>query len=329
MEAIETAFMSRSERSSKPARRSAFPIPSAAAARRTYLDEARRLAEAALAEDIGAGDVTSGLFGPEERGEAFFLAKEDGVASGMELVRAVFAALEPAARVAVRVGDGEAFRRGDTLAEVRGAVRTLLTGERVALNFLQRLSGVATLTRRFVDALGPGSSIAVLDTRKTTPLLRIVEKAAVVHGGGRNHRMRLDDMAMIKNNHIDRAGGVAEAVSALGETGFFRRKPSIPLCIEARTPQEALAAADAGADIVLLDNMTPAQAGRCAGQVAEHAAANGIPRPLIEISGGITLGRIGRYKGLPIDRISVGALTHSAPALDISLRMKLPPKPAF
>lgn len=296
----------------------------AAIRREAYLQECRRLAREALAEDIGTGDVTSALFGPDARGTAWFLAKQDGVVSGMELVRAVFRELDPSARLTVRIRDGEAFRKGDILAEVKAPVRVLLSGERVALNFLQRLSGVATMTRRFVEALGPDSPIAIVDTRKTTPLLRLVEKQAVVHGGGRNHRMRLDDMAMIKNNHVDRAGGVAEAVEALRATGFFDRTPPIPLCIEARTVDEALAAVDAGADIVLLDNMSPAQAGRCAKAIAQRARRARKPRPLIEVSGGMTLKKVAGYRGLPIDRISVGALTHSAPALDIALRMKLP-----
>lgn len=288
-----------------------------------YREEARRLAREALSEDIGNGDVTSALFGPEAQGTAFFLAKQSGVVSGMELVRAVFTHLDPNSRVTVKINDGQPFEKGDILAEVRAPVQVLLSGERVALNFLQRLSGVATVTRQFVDALGSGSAIRIVDTRKTTPLLRIVEKAAVVHGGGSNHRMRLDDMAMIKNNHVDRAGGVAEAVEALRATGFFDRKPPLPLCIEARTANEALAAVHAGADIILLDNMSPAQAGQCAEQIASHAGEQNMERPLIEVSGGMTLAKIRRYRGLPIDRISVGALTHSAPALDIALRMKI------
>lgn len=289
--------------------------------REQYLAEIRRVVRGALDEDLGTGDVTSAMFNPAHRACGRFLAKQDGVVSGMEAVRAVFAHLDSTTTIEVRRQDGEEFCRGEILVQVTAPARVLLSGERVALNLLQRLSGVATMTRRFVSALGSGSPIQVLDTRKTTPLLRLLEKAAVVHGGGRNHRMRLDDMAMIKNNHVDGAGGVLQAVAALRSSGFFDRRPPVPLCIEARNQNEALQAVDAGADIVLLDNMPPRQAGRCAEAIALRAAQRGIRRPLIEVSGGITLARIGRYRDLPIDRISIGALTHSAPALDISLRI--------
>ncbi len=286
--------------------------------RKTPVNDLRRLVRAALAEDVGRGDVTAALVPPGTVGKARFVAKQAGVVSGLSVAAEVFRLIEPTARFRPLLKDGDRFAPGDVLAEVTASVRTLLTGERTALNFVQQLSGVATLTRRFVEALGNGS-IGVYDTRKTVPLLRRLQKEAVVHGGGRNHRMGLHDMAMIKNNHVDACGGVGAAVMRLGKSGFFRK--GLPLCIEVRDGAEAIEATAAGADIVMLDNMTPAGMRRAAALVAQTAKALGIRRPDLEVSGGVNLKTISRMRGLPIQRISVGAITHSAPAVDISLRI--------
>jgi nicotinate-nucleotide pyrophosphorylase (carboxylating) len=276
----------------------------------------------ALEEDLGPGDVTSAFFGPSARGRAFFLARQDGVVSGMEAAREVFRQLDRSCRFEVLVADGCAFRKGTVLARVEARVAALLSGERTALNLLQQLSGVATLTRRFVKALGRNRHTGIYDTRKTTPLLRVLEKQAVMHGGGRNHRMGLFDMAMLKNNHIDAAGGVAAAVRRLAETGFYARKPRLQLCIEARDSREALEAMAARADILMLDNMGPSEVRETVKLVRAGARALNLPVPSIELSGGVTLKRMAQLRALPVDRISVGALTHSAPAVDISMRLE-------
>jgi nicotinate-nucleotide pyrophosphorylase (carboxylating) len=280
----------------------------------------------ALAEDLGAGDVTSSFFAASERGRAFFLAKQDGVMSGMEAAREVFRRLDPSSRFEVLVADGAEFRRDAILARVEGRIAALLSGERTALNLMQQLSGVATLTRRFVRALGKKPRAGIYDTRKTTPLLRVLEKQAVLHGGGRNHRMGLHDMAMLKNNHVDAAGGVGAAVRRLASTGFFARRPRLPLCIEARNAQEALEATAARAEIVMLDNMDSQGVRKAVALMRGAARAQGLPMPAVELSGGVTLERMKELKSLPVDRISIGALTHSAPAVDISMRME--PAPA-
>lgn len=276
----------------------------------------------ALLEDIGPGDISAAIFPANEKGSATYLAKQDGVLSGTALVNEVFRQLSRSAKVRWRIRDGQAFRKGDILGEVTGPYTILLQGERLGLNFLQQLSGIATLTRRFVDAMGPNPHAAIYETRKTTPLLRPFEKQAVVHGGGRNHRYALYDMAMLKNNHIDAAGGVSEAVSQLEANGFFRLKPRRLLCIEARDLNEALAANENRADIILLDNMQPAEIRRVVAQLRKQGARLGREMPQIEVSGGINLQTVRSYARLPIDRISLGAITHSAPALDIALHFK-------
>jgi nicotinate-nucleotide pyrophosphorylase (carboxylating) len=275
----------------------------------------------ALEEDIGPGDLSSSIFPPNEKGSAEFLAKQAGVLSGTLLVNEVFRQLSPAVRVRWAVRDGQSFHNGDILGTVEGPFAKLLQGERVALNFIQQMSGIASLTRLFVDAAGK-SSVGVYDTRKTTPLLRAFEKQAVVHGGGRSHRFALYDMAMLKNNHLDAAGGVHEAVSRLDKNGFFRLRPRKLLCIEARNLDEALAAVENRADIVLLDNMEPKQVRAVVARLRARAKQLKREMPQIEVSGGINLLTIRSFARLPIDRISVGAITHSAPALDIALHFK-------
>ncbi|MBX7245678.1 MAG: carboxylating nicotinate-nucleotide diphosphorylase [Candidatus Sumerlaeaceae bacterium] len=287
-----------------------------------YAECLRQVAVGALREDIRSGDVTSAIFGPRERGSARIFAKQAGVLSGAGAIAVVFGKLDPKARVRMHMKDGQAFRPGDTIATVEAKLSALFTGERTALNILQQMSGIATLTCQFVKALGADARMGIYDTRKTTPLLRVLEKQAVLHGGGRNHRLALDDMAMLKNNHIDAAGGVAAAVERLRGRGFFKRRPKLPLCIEARDEGEALAALAAGANIIMLDNMTPAEIRRAVARLRKASEISLMRMPQVEISGGVNLGNVRIYRNLPIDRISVGALTHSAPAVDIAMHIK-------
>ncbi|MDX6666336.1 MAG: hypothetical protein QOG68_2542 [Solirubrobacteraceae bacterium] len=259
----------------------------------------------ALAEDLGPGDVTSIATVPEDaRGVATITQKQPGVLSGVEVAVAAFWALDPEAHVERLAAEGE-WREAGAVLRITGRTRALLGAERTALNFLQRLSGVATLTARYVKAV-EGTGVQILDTRKTTPLLRALEKAAVRAGGGVSHRFGLYDMVLIKENHVAAAGGVGAAVRQAA-TAF----PDMPLVVECRTPAEVAQALEAGAPRILLDNMDPP------GLVAAVAQVGG--RAKLEASGGITLETVREHAVPGLDFISVGALTHSAPALDLSL----------
>jgi nicotinate-nucleotide pyrophosphorylase (carboxylating) len=281
------------------------------------------LVRQALAEDIGTGDVSAAIFSPKEWGHGQIIAKEDGVLSGCEVVEEVFRQLYKKSAVIWKQKNGQAFHSGDTLAVISAPLPALLQGERTALNFLQRLCAVATLSRKFTEEIRHLSDRKIrpriYDTRKTTPLLRALEKQAVANGGSSNHRFALFDMAMLKNNHLDAAGGIPAAVERLAATGFFARMPRLPLCVEARSQSEALIALAHRADIIMLDNMTPGQIEKTVGLLANESKKLKRKRPQIEISGGITLRNLHRYAKLPVDRISVGALTHSAGSLDIAL----------
>jgi nicotinate-nucleotide pyrophosphorylase len=309
--------MSRSAVSTAGVRGALSPLGNAGQMKKLASDVVRR----ALEEDIGPGDVSSAIFPPAEKGSAEFLAKQSGVLSGTMLVNEVFRQLSPAVRVRWKVRDGESFHNRDVLGTVEGPFASLLQGERLALNFIQQMSGIASLTRLFVDAAGK-SQVGIYDTRKTTPLLRAFEKQAVVHGGGKSNRFALYDMAMLKNNHLDAAGGVEDAVQRLEQSGFFRLKPPRLLCIEARDLQEALDAVENRADIIILDNMEPAEIRGVVAKLRARARQLKREMPQIEVSGGINLLTIKSYAKLPIDRISLGAITHSAPALDIALHFK-------
>jgi nicotinate-nucleotide pyrophosphorylase (carboxylating) len=281
-----------------------------------------KVVELALREDIGPGDLTSEIFSDDTRPRrAIFLAKQGGVLSGTEVVREVFHQLDSSSRIRLRIRDGQEFSAGDELLEVRAKLVALLSGERTALNFLQRLSGIATLTRAYVKALEPRSSIGIYDTRKTTPLLRALEKKAVRDGGGRNHRFGLFDMVMLKNNHIDAAGSISAAVSQLVARGVFATSPRTTLCIEARNLSEALEAVSAGADIVMLDNLDLKSIRSIVRKMKALTKQLGCRMPEIEVSGGVTVEDVKQMRCLPIQRISVGRLTHSAPAIDISMRI--------
>lgn len=270
-----------------------------------------RYARAALDEDLGAGDITTDLTVPEAaRATAALVTRADGVVCGLPLARAVFLALDPALDVVLHADDGDDVAAGGRLASISGAARPILSAERVALNFVGRLSGIASLTRAYVRAV-EGTGARILDTRKTTPGLRALEKYAVRSGGGHNHRMGLSDGFMLKDNHraaLERAGtAVATAV------GDARRRMGhgVFVTIEADTLDQVAEALDAGADGILLDNMTPEQLALAVERVDGRA--------LTEASGGITLESVRAAAETGVNLISIGALTHSAPALDVAL----------
>jgi nicotinate-nucleotide pyrophosphorylase (carboxylating) len=272
---------------------------------RHYQVVVRRALDEDLIDAAGnARDVTTEATVPASvRARGRFVIKADMVVAGLDVAFECFRALEPDAEMTVHCGDGAACRSGDVAAEVTASARTLLVGERTALNFLQRLSGIATLARKFVEAAQ--GRIVVLDTRKTTPTLRALEKYAVRAGGATNHRFGLFDAVLIKDNHIALAGGVRAAVEKTRAM-----YPGLTIEIEADTLSQVDEAVNAGADIVLVDNMSPADI-RCAvDRVARRAR--------VEISGGVTLERIPELAATGADYVSAGALTHSAPAVDIS-----------
>jgi nicotinate-nucleotide pyrophosphorylase (carboxylating) len=270
----------------------------------------RDIVRAALAEDVGGGDVTTNAtVDAGIRARGVFVVKADCVLAGIDVAVETFrqVARADAVNVSLARRDGDRCARGDVAAEITASARTLLVGERTALNFLQRLSGIATMTRRFVDA--SGGRITVLDTRKTTPTLRALEKYAVRAGGGTNHRVGLFDAILIKDNHVRLAGGVGAAVArARAEHG------DLVVEVEAQTLAEVDEALSAKADIVLVDNMATGDI------TAAVARANG--RAKVEISGGVTLERIPELAATGADYVSVGALTHSAPAVDISFEIE-------
>jgi nicotinate-nucleotide pyrophosphorylase (carboxylating) len=261
----------------------------------------------ALAEDIGPGDATVRalrIAGLPSRSTA--IAKESGVLAGINVAIRAFELLDGELDIDVLAEDGSDIEPGRELFSVKGKAGPVLAGERVALNFLQRMSGIATLTRRYVEAVGPEGP-AVMDTRKTTPGLRVLEKYAVSVGGGVNHRMGLYDAMMIKDNHKRLFDGIADAV----ERARANNPDGLTIVAEAETAEEALAAEAAGADVVMLDNFTPEEAVKTITRMRRTSQ--------IEISGGVTLETVGEYAKSGADRISVGELTHSAPALDISM----------
>ena len=271
------------------------------------------LIEDALREDIGAGDFTTLWTVPSgARGRAEIRAKASVVISGTDLARQVFAKVEPELRISLDSGDGARLEPGERLLSIEGPLRGILTAERTALNFLGRLSGIATLTRRFVDAVS-GSAAQVIDTRKTTPGWRELEKAAVRDGGGVNHRMGLYDMVLIKENHIAAAGGVARAL----ETVRTANTAGLPVEIEVRNLDELRTVLDIGVERVLLDNMSLADLRRA----VDLSRASGVGAPVLEASGNVTLDTVAAVAATGVDLVSVGALTHSAPVADLSLRV--------
>jgi nicotinate-nucleotide pyrophosphorylase (carboxylating) len=275
--------------------------------------DARELVARALAEDVGTGDVTAEAVVPEDAaGRATITQKEAGVLFGLDVAAEVFSQTG-AGELAECAPEGEWRDEVPArIAAAAGPARALLAAERTALNLLCHLSGVATLTARFVRAV-EGTGARILDTRKTTPGLRALEKAAVAAGGGTNHRMGLYDAILIKENHAALAGGVGEAVRQAREA-----KPGIPVEVECRDLDEVREGAEAGADRLLLDNMTPAQL-----QEAVSAARRNGGAPQLEASGGVTLDSVAEIAASGVDYVSVGALTHSAPALDLSMIIEI------
>lgn len=267
-----------------------------------------------LAEDIGRGDLTTtATVNSEVRGLGRFLAKEYLVVCGIEVAEAVFLHLDSEiSEIETSVNEGDEVEEGTVFATLKGYADVLLTGERVALNILQRMSGVATLTRQFVRAV-EGTGAVIVDTRKTTPGLRLLEKYAVTVGGGKNHRMGLDDGVLIKDNHIALAGGITEAVSAAKQKVGHLHK----IEVEIQNWAQLREAIDAGADIVMLDNQTPEEAAKLV-----EMSRNLNPSVLIEASGGMELDKVRSYAEAGVDLISVGRLTHSAKAVDISFKIQ-------
>ena len=266
----------------------------------------------ALREDLGAGDITTGFFVPEKlQALGRVIARERAVVAGGETAAEVFRRVNPQLTVAILQPDGTALSGGETILEVRGPARSILTAERVALNFLQRLSGIATLTRQFVDATGK-SRAKILDTRKTTPGLRALEKAAVVAGGGANHRFNLSDMVLVKDNHLNAGSGFAEFAGAIQR--LRQERPGIRIEVEADRLEQVRSFLEIeGIDIILLDNMKPSE--------MREAVALGRDKVKFEASGGVTLKTVRQIAATGVDYISVGALTHSARAIDISLEL--------
>ncbi len=269
-----------------------------------------------LAEDVGAGDITTDrVVPPEASASGTIVARQACVVAGLPLADAVFHELDSAIAVRHLVEDGERVAAGAVLARLDGPARPILTGERLALNLLQRLSGVATVTRRYVDAL-TGTRASVSDTRKTTPGLRLFEKYAVAVGGGRNHRLGLHDGILIKDNHLAAAGGIEKALrAALGGADAGSR-----VQVEVDTLEQLEAALALGVTAVLLDNMPPATVAAAVARIRSTPDGNGC---WIEASGGITIENVRAYAEAGVDTISVGALTHSAPAVDIALDFAL------
>lgn len=272
--------------------------------------ELTRMVKQALAEDIGTGDVTTNrIVPPRMMGWGELHAKQSGVLCGMRVAERVWRLLDDKVVIKWFAHDGEDIEKGQLVMRLEGRMRSLLLGERVALNFLQRLSGIATLTARFHDAVGGADGPVICDTRKTTPLWRSLERYAVRVGGGVNHRTGLYDMILIKENHVRAAGGLREAIRLARQD-----KGRLRLAAEARTAQEVEICCEEQVDLILLDNFTPQQARAV---IARFRPA-GIP---FEVSGGVTLKTALAYARTGCDRISIGALTHSAPALDLSLQL--------
>ena len=267
-----------------------------------------KLIRMALEEDITSEDVSTNAVMPTNvKGTVDLIAKEDGVIAGMDVYARVFKLLDESMEIEMFCQDGDEVKKGDLMAKVTGDIRVLLSGERVALNYLQRMSGIATYTRSVVKLL-EGSGVTLLDTRKTTPNCRVFEKYAVRVGGGCNHRYNLSDGVLLKDNHIGAAGSITKAIQMAKAYAPFVRK----IEIETETLEQVAEAVEAGADIIMLDNMTP--------EVMKQAVALIDGRAQTEGSGNITKENIARIREIGVDFVSSGALTHSAPILDISMK---------
>ncbi len=285
--------------------------------------EIEGLVKRALAEDIGRGDITTKILFPGAKmAEAIILAKEKGVIAGLPIAKLVFKCLDKKVSFIPRVKEGEKIRKNQIIAKITGDCKTILAGERTALNFLSHLSGIATLTARFVEQT-KSYPVKIMDTRKTSPELRLLEKDAVEVGGGKNHRFGLFDGILIKDNHIKVESGFLAMtpkfkIQAIKDLIIKakRKAKGMKVEVEVENYQEARAAITSGADIIMLDNISSKMIKKII-----KSAKNLPKRPLFEVSGGITLENINQFASLGIDRISIGALTHSAPALDLALNI--------
>jgi nicotinate-nucleotide pyrophosphorylase (carboxylating) len=274
------------------------------------LKAAQTLIELALKEDVGDGDITTDNIIPAEtRRKAKMVAKADGVVAGLPVAEMVFKKLDPQMLWKVFTPEGSRVKKGDVMVEFEGTYRALLTGERTALNFLQRMSGIATMSAKYADAVKDSKTV-ILDTRKTLPGFRMLDKYAVKTGGASNHRIGLYDMAMIKDNHIEVAGGITKAVNAVRNN----IKPGIQIEVETTTLAQVQEAIEAGADIIMLDNMDTETMKKGVELIAGRAK--------VEASGNMTLDRLREVAATGVDFISIGALTHSVNALDISQRLE-------
>ena len=274
----------------------------------TMLLAADKFIKMALEEDINSEDVTTNSVMPHyQKGQVELICKEDGIVAGLQVFQRVFQLLDPKTEVVFDVQDGEAIQKGQHMATVVGDIRVLLSGERTALNYLQRMSGIATYTNKVAKLL-KGTKTTLLDTRKTTPCMRIFEKYAVTVGGGSNHRYNLSDGVLLKDNHIDAAGSVKAAVLAAKAYATFVRK----IEVETESLEQVQEALEAGADIIMLDNMTPDMMAEAVKLIDGRAKT--------ECSGNITKENIEKITSIGVDYVSSGALTHSAPILDISLK---------
>ena len=273
----------------------------------------KRLIAQALAEDLGHGDVTTeGLIPRTKQGKASIVVKAKGIIAGAEVAKQVFLKVDPELKIATLIEDGNEIKPGDIVAKIEGRVASILKAERVALNFLQHLSGIASETDRYVQAI-KGLPVKITDTRKTTPSLRALEKYAVRVGGGKNHRMHLGDGILIKDNHLAALHRQGLSIKEIVAKARQKAPQELKIEIEVKSTQEAVEAVEGGADIIMLDNMGLEDMRRAVKLIKGHA--------LIEASGGITLDRVRTVAETGVDLISIGALTHSAKALDISLEL--------
>ena len=280
--------------------------------RKSEFQKIQKIVKIALEEDLGSGDITSNLTIPEkQKGEGFIVAREKGLIAGLEVVKSVFKQVDPGLMFKPLVSDGDKVRPGQRVALIRGKVKSILAGERTALNFLQRLSGIATLTGEFVGKIR-GTRAKILDTRKTTPGLRLLEKYAVKKGGGKNHRQGLYDMILIKDNHIKAAGSISAAIGKA-----LRNKKGLKIEVETRNFGEVKEALNFKIDRIMLDNFKPEDLRR-----AVRLIRSKNKKVEIEASGRVNLKNIRKIALSGVDYISVGALTHSAKALDFSLLLK-------
>ncbi len=273
----------------------------------------KQLIRRAIIEDHVRHDLTTKALIPQvQKGTASIIVKANGIIAGTEISKQVFQEVDPTLQVTINIQDGSAVKTGDIIAVITGKISSILKAERVALNFMQRLSGIASTTASYVQAV-KGLRVQIMDTRKTTPGLRILEKYAVRAGGGKNHRMNLEDGILIKDNHIAAVRSQGLNIKEIVARAREEASPELIIEIEVKTQDEAAQAADAGANIILLDNMTPEQMRQAVGLISGRA--------LTEASGGINLENVRAVAETGVDRISIGALTHSPKALDISLEL--------